>query len=484
MLRITEQLRMSEYSNLYEILIPENHLLRRIKSLVDFSFIMDELMTKYCLDNGRDAINPIRLFKYLLLKVMYKLSDRTLVERSKYDMSFKFFLDYLPEDNVISHSELTKFRKQRLQDAHLLDLLINKSVEIAIEQGVLKSKNIIVDSTHSTSRFHSRSPQEVLQEQAKDLRKAVYQVNADMKSKFPTKVTGSDLTEHIDYCKELLETINADSKLMIYEDIRDQADLLKEMIDDNLEHLKLSIDEDAKTGHKSADTSFFGYKTHIAMTEDRIITAAVVTSGEKADGKYLSELVKKSRQAGVTVEAVIGDTAYSEKENIETAKDNYKLISKLNPCVTEGLRKKEDEFEFNKDAEMFVCKAGHMATSKTIRHSKQPDRKENPRLVYYFDIEKCKRCSLKEGCYKEGSKSKSYSVTLISDVQLEHKRFQESATFKLLASQRYMIEAKNGELKNCHEYGVSESSGINAMEIQGATTLFAANLKRIVQLVG
>ena len=38
-----------------------------------------------------------------------------------------------------------------------------------------------------------------------------------------------------------------------------------------MEHLETSKDEDAKTGHKTADTSFWGYKTHIAMTEERII---------------------------------------------------------------------------------------------------------------------------------------------------------------------------------------------------------------------
>lgn len=52
-----------------------------------------------------------------------------------------------------------------------------------------------------------------------------------------------------------------------------------------MEHLETSKDGDAKIGHKTADTSFFGYKTHIAMTEERIITAATVTSGEKTDGK-------------------------------------------------------------------------------------------------------------------------------------------------------------------------------------------------------
>ena len=30
-------------------------------------------------------------------------------------------------------------------------------------------------------------------------------------------------------------------------------------------------DQDAKVGHKITDTTFFGYKTHIAMTQDLII---------------------------------------------------------------------------------------------------------------------------------------------------------------------------------------------------------------------
>ena len=58
---------------------------------------------------------------------------------------------------------------------------------------------------------------------------------------------------------------------------------MKETLDDTKEHLTLSKDMDARVGHKSADSNFFGYKTHLAMTEERIITAAVVTSGEKGE---------------------------------------------------------------------------------------------------------------------------------------------------------------------------------------------------------
>lgn len=60
-------------------------------------------------------------------------------------------------------------------------------------------------------------------------------------------------------------------------------------------------DKDAKVGHKTADTSFFGYKTHIAMTPERIITAATITTGEKHDGKELQRLVEKSESNGIEV---------------------------------------------------------------------------------------------------------------------------------------------------------------------------------------
>jgi IS5 family transposase len=276
--------------------------------------------------------------------------------------------------------------------------------------------------------------------------------------------------------------IEDDGRFPIFEKVCIASNYLQEIIDDNLEHLKTSADEDARVGHKSEDTSFFGFKTHLAMTEERIITAAVVTSGEKHDGKQLEALVEKSREAGVEIETVIGDGAYSEKDNIEYAKDNFELVSRLNSTVANGARSKEDEFEYNKDAGMFVCKAGHMAVSKTRRHNKQPERKENPRMVYYFDIEKCKRCPMRDGCYKEGSKAKTYSVSITSNLHNEHKEFQETKRFKEAASKRYMIEAKNGELKNRYGYARAYSTGIQAMRIQGATAIFCANLMRIIRL--
>ena len=111
MLVIQQQIQFSEYSSLYDKIVPNSNLLRKINDLVDFSFIHDELLTTYCLTNGRNAESPIRMFKYLLLKTIYTISDVDVVERSQFDMSFKYFLGMSPEEDVINPSSLTKFRQ-------------------------------------------------------------------------------------------------------------------------------------------------------------------------------------------------------------------------------------------------------------------------------------------------------------------------------------------------------------------------------------
>lgn len=476
-----QSLKLSPYMDLYNLIVPKDNMLRKINDLVDFSFIYEELKDKYCLDNGRNAIDPIRMFKYLLLKTIHDLSDVDIVERSKYDMSFKYFLDMTPEESVIDPSSLTKFRKLRLKDTQLLDLLIHKTVEIAIDKDIIKSTSIIVDATHTKARYNQLTPKEVLMERSKKLRKAIYQIDASMKEKFPSKTKTDVLEDEIAYSQQLMKVIEKEESLLHFPNIKEQWNLLKETVEEDIEHLRCSTDPDAKIGHKSADSSFFGYKTHLAMSEERIITAAVITTGEKNDGKQLTTLIEKSVEAGINVKTVIGDTAYSEKNNIKYSTENQmKLVAKLNPLITQGGRKKEDEFLFNKDAGLYVCKAGHMA----VRRARIGKKNEgtNQTNTYFFDIETCKRCPLQEGCYKKGAKSKTYSVSIKSAEHTAQTDFQQSEYFQEKSKERYKIEAKNSELKHRHGYEVATSSGLVGMELQGAMALFTVNLKRIMKL--
>jgi len=482
MLLKQQTIQFSSHSTLYDLIVPKENILRKINDLIDFSFIYDELLNKYCTTNGRMAESPVRMFKYLLLKTIYTISDVDVVERSQYDMSFKYFLDMNPEDDVINPSSLTKFRKLRLKDTDLLNLLINKTVTIAIEKGIIRSKSIIVDATHTLSRSNPFLAIDVLRERSKLLRKTIYTFDVQFKERMPQKNTDNDLEKELVYCKELEKRIENEPSISSIPAVKEKLNLLKETVEDTQENLTLSKDTDAKIGHKSAESSFFGYKTHLAMTEERIITAAVVTSGEKGDGPELPKLIEISQETGIDVDTIIGDAAYSGKENLKiTSEQNIKVVAKLNPSITQGNRKDADKFDYNKDADRFVCPAGHLAIKKARGGSKNIG--TNQVDTYYFDVEKCKSCPLKNGCYKEGAKTKTYSVSIKSELHQDQIFFQETEYYKEKAKHRYKIEAKNSELKNVYGYDKAISYGITNMQMQGAIAIFTVNLKRILKLM-
>ena len=328
------------------------------------------------------------------------------------------------------------------------------------------------------------SPREELIKQAKELRKSVYKVDETMHEKMPKKRESTGLLEdQIEYTKELLKLLKEDVRFTTIPAINEKINMLEETMNDTEYEIEYSKDKDAKVGHKTADTSFFGYKTHIAMTPERIITAAVVTSGEKHDGKQLKKLVEKSQANGIEVEAVIGDGAYSEKENIEYCeKNNIKLASKLSKFVTHGNSQRNNNFEYNKDAGMYVCQAGHMAIKKAKQGIKNGAHGDSRVECYYFDVEKCKHCKYREGCYKEGAKYKTYSVKIKDDVHIKHMDYMEKEEFKELYAERYKIEAKNSELKSNFGYDIANACGKTGITIQGASALFLANIKRIIKL--
>ena len=482
MLLKQQTIQFSSHSTLYDLIVPKENILRKINDLIDFSFIYDELLNKYCTTNGRMAESPVRMFKYLLLKTIYTISDVDVVERSQYDMSFKYFLDMNPEDDVINPSSLTKFRKLRLKDTDLLNLLINKTVTIAIEKGIIRSKSIIVDATHTLSRSNPFLAIDVLRERSKLRRKTIYTFDVQFKERIPQKNTDNDLEKELVYCKELEKRIENEPSISSIPAVKEKLNLLKETVEDTQENLTLSKDTDAKIGHKSAESSFFGYKTHLAMTEERIITAAVVTSGEKGDGPELPKLIEISQENGIDVDTIIGDAAYSGKENLKiTSEQNIKVVAKLNPSITQGNRKDADKFDYNKDADRFVCPAGHLAIKKARGGSKNIG--TNQVDTYYFDVEKCKSCPLKNGCYKEGAKTKTYSVSIKSELHQDQIFFQETEYYKEKAKHRYKIEAKNSELKNVYGYDKAISYGITNMQMQGAIAIFTVNLKRILKLM-
>ena len=61
------------------------------------------------------------------------------------------------------------------------------------------------------------------------------------------------------------------------------------------------------------------------------------------------------------------------------------------------------------------------------------------------------------------------------------KEFKKSDEYLIVT--KYKIEAKNSDLKNNYGYDRAESNGLQAMTLQGAVTMFACNMRRIMRMM-
>ena len=409
MLKDTNQITMdlSQYQGLYEAIIPRDHILRKLKDNIDFSFVNPMLRKQYCEHFGRPAKEPEMMFKLLFLKKLYDLSDERLISSAQTDMAYKYFLGLSPEDKMIDPSLLTKFRKTRITEEILEDML-KETIQQTIQKGLVKSGTIIVYATHTEAAVRAKSVTQVLRDLTRTLRNEIYKHEYNLSERFPDKPSmEADLSEEIAYTYELLEKIQGGVEASDNAELKALYTRIKELLDsDRIRQIRSKDDEDARFGHKTPTSTFFGDKTHIAMSDDRIITGIEVTDGSRPDGEQLPNLLEKSKRNGVAVKEIVGDMAYVSDGNLSFCEEhNAELYARTNSAVAAAANAQL------KDAHMMHCPAGHLA----MRVEKRNATNGNTYYNYCFSVKKCKACPMRDNCRVGKSKGRTYSVTCAND---------------------------------------------------------------------
>lgn len=475
---------LSFHSELYSF-VPEDHFLRQVHELVDFSFINDLVKESYCMYYGRPANEPELLFRLLFLQFLYNLSDERVIEDSQYNLAYKWFLGLNPEDTLPNSSQLSRFRVHRL-GANRVEKVLEHIVKQCVEKGLIQSKALIIDSTHTIANASKDKPLDVLKKAANRLLKGVKKQYSGLYKKLPTfpKLEGTDeekakqLLQYLIELKGLLEDKLPDAEGSLLEKIN----IVKQIVEDERllsnKGIASAVDPDARFGRKSKSRTFYGYKNHIAMTEEEIITAIHITPGNEDDGKQLQTLVNKTKEQQITIDEVLADTAYSRKENLAFLQtDEIKASIPLNPAVY-GTRE-DDKFQYDKENDEVICPAGHTSIRKA--KTGRTGTATNPCLTFYFDTNICKQCPFKDGCYNN-TKEKTYSISIKSDEHIHQMAYLESDEYLQRKGVRSNIEHKNAELKNAHRMTRAKYRGQFGMRIQAFLTAFVVNVKRMIKL--
>jgi transposase len=136
------------YSLCPESLIPEDHPLRPIKTMVEESLrALDKQFARMYSSLGRPGIPPERLLKGLLLQILFTIrSERALMEHIRFNLLFRWFVGLGLQDQVWDASTFSKNR-DRLIEADIALEFLEKVVAKADEQGLLSATHFSVDGT-------------------------------------------------------------------------------------------------------------------------------------------------------------------------------------------------------------------------------------------------------------------------------------------------------------------------------------------------
>lgn len=267
--------------NVVEILcmedrIPKDHLLRKIDQAVDFSHIYDLVADLYCNDNGRASIDPVVLFKCVLIQHLYGIPSlrRTMAEIDM-NIAYRWFLGYAVCDEIPHFSTISyNFRNRFHEDT--IEKVFRWILWEANQAGYLAPEVVYIDGTHI---------------------KANANVNKRIRKVVPVAAAR--------YREELLEEVNDDRQAHGKPPFEDDPPSAPKK-----EIAVSTTDPESGLFHKGEHKLQFAYEAHTACDGNNFVLDVEVTPGNVHDSVAFHPLYDKLKTDYPQMETIVADSAY------------------------------------------------------------------------------------------------------------------------------------------------------------------------------
>jgi len=134
------------YSFCIEEVVPEDHLVREIASVLDLSWIHAELAPHYP-NKGRPSIDP-ELIRMLIIGYVFAIrSERLLCREVHVNLAYRWFCGLSIEDKIPDHSAFSRARNERFRDSDIFRRVFERVVETCIAAGLVGGEGFAVDAS-------------------------------------------------------------------------------------------------------------------------------------------------------------------------------------------------------------------------------------------------------------------------------------------------------------------------------------------------
>jgi len=484
--------------DIYDKLIPEDHILYKINQQIDFSFVNEACKDLYSQYQGRPVkYLPEIMFRSAIVQYMNDYSDREMEEAARYNLIVKWFIGIPVEDSSYDHSALGDFR-DRLGEKRWKKLffLILKQIE---EAGFAKGTQH-VDATHVIANIAIPGTIGLIRQGIKAIMEEIEKVEpklyeelggkktADKKEKLHTLKTEEKKKKLVEVVEEA-RTIRSKAEKLESPSVNLKLEQLNQILNENIEEkngevqkkkehvedkLVSLVDKDARHGAKSDTKTFTGYKSNTMKSEDGFVTNIIGTGGNTYDGNILVPLVDEKIENSSKPPKIAGDTHYGSAENrFQMSTRGITIVAPFKEDFNPAGLISQEKFVLDKTG--VTCPAGNR--TMISNHNE----KEGT-TTFYFKKEICQQCALKDQCTKQ--ERRTITIGKHHELIKEAKEYNKTQDFKDDMRERAHIEPKHAEMKRFHGMARAKYWGLPKVNIQFIITAITVNVKRFANVIG
>ena len=419
-----------------DVMVPYDHLLRKIDSVIDFSHIYELTKEYYRDDFGRPAVDPVVLVKMAFIQHIFGIKSlRQTVKEVDMNMAYRWFLGFsfstpIPHFATLSYAFATRFPSE------LFEAIFAWILEEIANNGFLSTSIVFVDSTHIKANAN---------------RKKFYKDLA--------------LETARSYDKRLREEINAErinNGDNPYDD-NDKPPALKKVT-------KSITDPDSGLFVKGEHKIEFAYNAHVVCDKNNFIINKSVTAGNIHDSRVFDEVYDGTVNKFPEIDTVVVDAAYKTPWICKKVIDDNRNISApyKRPMGKSGYFRPY-EYVYDEYFDCIIC------PENNVLNYSSTDR--NGYRTFRGKTSICKNCNSKTKCTV--SKVKTVSKHIWSGYLELAEDFRHSPKGKSSYSLRgQTIERVFADAKEKHGMRYTVIKGLERVNNWVTMKLSAMNLKK------
>ncbi len=127
--------------------VPDDHLVRQIRALLDLSCVYAELALYYS-GMGRPSIDPVLMIRMLIVGYVFTIrSEQQICREVQVNLAYRWFCDLGLEDAIPDHSAFSRARNERCRESDIFRRVFERVVETCIAAGLVGGEGFAVDAS-------------------------------------------------------------------------------------------------------------------------------------------------------------------------------------------------------------------------------------------------------------------------------------------------------------------------------------------------